>query len=100
MKFERYRVVTWREHIADAEGVDAAHGWSDGPCANAAMADLLTDWGRRKFGSSLVIKSQVAQSARRPKLLVPARLRRLHGEVLTKSEAAAIDRRRLMLGRI
>ena len=95
MKFERYRVVTWRDAIEAADREDAAHGWTDSPLAKAVVADLLVFWGHKRE-AALLAKSMALRPAR---LLVPNRLRRLHGEVLTKSEAAAIDRRRLMLGR-
>ncbi|HZF86624.1 MAG TPA: hypothetical protein VE084_24145 [Burkholderiaceae bacterium] len=94
MKFQRYRVVTWRDAIEAADREDAAHGWTDSPLAKAVVADLLVFWGRKR--EAALTKSMALRPAR---LLVPNRLRRLHGEVLTKSEAAAIDRRRLMLGR-
>jgi hypothetical protein len=94
MKFERYQVVTWRDALEAADREDAAHGWTDNPIAKAVVEDLLIFWGRKR--EAALTKSMALQPAR---LLVPNRLRRLHGEVLTKSEAAAIDRRRLMLGR-
>ena len=94
MKFERYRVVTWRDALEAADREDAAHGWNDNPLAKAVIADLLVFWGRKR--EAALTKSMALRPAR---LLVPNRLRRLHGETLTKAEGSIIDRRRLMLGR-